>query len=148
MIWLGIGLGFGQSDLAEARVEQIDEEFYDLRRAKTGIERYGKTPPLVWHKIQDYLQEHPRPEGGLLFMTRKGMPLVHTGADSVQQWWHKLRKKVDESKETLGGFYILRHLGATEFGSRPRCSLEDMRRWLGHSISSRVVDQYMMSAPA
>ena len=44
MIWLGIGLGFGQTDLAEVRVGQIDEESYDLRRGKTGIERYGKTP--------------------------------------------------------------------------------------------------------
>ena len=76
-------------------------------------------------------------------MTRKGMPLVHTGADSVQQWWHKLRKKIGESKETLAGFYVLRHLGATEFGSRPQCSLDGMRRWLGHSVSSRVTDQYM-----
>jgi integrase len=143
MIWLGIGLGFGQGDLAEIRVGQIDEESYDLRRGKTGIERYGKTPPLVWRAIQDYLRECPRSEGEPLFVSRKGMPLVHTGADSVQQWWHKLRKKVGESKENLSGFYILRHLGATEFGSRPQCSFGDMRRWLGHSINSHVADQYM-----
>ncbi|MEM9110213.1 MAG: hypothetical protein AAGC72_09325 [Planctomycetota bacterium] len=43
MIWMGIGLGFGQSDLAAVQVGQIDDKGYDLRRGKTGVERYGDT---------------------------------------------------------------------------------------------------------
>lgn len=45
MVWMAIGLGFGQQDLANVRAGQIDQESYDLRRSKTGIERFGITPP-------------------------------------------------------------------------------------------------------
>lgn len=143
MIWLGLGVGFGQSDLAVVRVGQIDAKSYDLRRQKTGIERYGETPPMTWNAIGDYLKEHPRSDGELLFVTRKGLPLVHSKGDAVQQWWHKLRIAVGESSETLGGFYLLRHVGATEFGSRDGCSVSAMKRWLGHSASSDMADVYM-----
>ena len=43
----------------------------------------------------------------------------------------------------MGGFYSLRHLGATEYGSRAGCSIGEMKRWLGHSASSQVADVYM-----
>jgi len=140
---MGMGLGFGQRDLAAIRVGHIDEESYDLRRGKTGIERYGDTPPHVWACIEQYLQSDPRPSGQLLFLTRRGEPLVHGRSDSVTQWWTKLRKKLGYDAKTLGGFYTLRHLGATEFGSRPGCSISEMRRWLGHGASSSMADVYM-----
>ncbi len=47
MIWLGIGLGFGARDLAAIRVGQITPDAYDLRRSKTGVERFGETPARV-----------------------------------------------------------------------------------------------------
>jgi integrase len=143
MIWMAIGCGFGQRDLAEVRVGQFDEIGYDLRRGKTGIERYGETPKIVWQALQEYLAEVERPSDGLLFLTRKGMPLVHGHTDSVVLWWTKLREALGEAGEGLGGFYTLRHLGATEFGSRPGCSIGAMRRWLGHSASSQMADVYM-----
>ncbi len=143
LIWMAIGLGFGQRDLAVIRRNQIDEQSYDLRRGKTGVERYGSTPTLVWSVVRDYLPETPREPSDLLFTTRRGKPLVHGAVDSVQQWWYRLRREIGETKDTLDGFYILRHLGATEFGSRPGCSIGDMRRWLGHSASSRMADVYM-----
>jgi integrase len=143
MVWMAIGLGFGQGDLAVIRVGQIDEKSYDLRRGKTGIERYGETPAMVWKVIGEYLKETPRAEGELLFTTRKGMPLVHENADSVQLWWYSLRKDLGKPGKTLSGFYCLRHLGATEFGSRPGCSISDIKRWLGHGASSQVADVYM-----
>lgn len=143
IIWMGIGLGFGQSDLSAVRVRDIDDEGYDLRRGKTGIDRYGETPPGVWNAIQAYLKEMPRPKDGPLFVTRKGQPLVHTNSDSIFQWWNRLRESVGETKETLDGFYVLRHLGATEFGSREGCSISSMKRWLGHSASSSMADVYM-----
>ena len=52
MVWMAIGCGFGQRDLAQARVNQFDKKSYDLRRGKTGIERYGETPPMVWRAMQ------------------------------------------------------------------------------------------------
>lgn len=143
MVWMGIGLGFGQSDLAEIHVGQIDSKSYDLRRGKTGIERFGSTPPLVWNAVSEYLKQHPRAEGESMFSTRRGQTLTHGKGDSVQQWWYKLRKRINETPESLPGFYVLRHLGATEFGSRPQCSIGDMKRWLGHAASSQAADIYM-----
>jgi len=107
------------------------------------MERYGETPPMVWKALQDYLGESERRPGELLFLTRKGMPLVHGRTDSVVLWWSKLRRSFGEDGKGLGGFYTLRHLGATEFGSRPGCSIGAMKRWLGHSASSQVADVYM-----
>jgi integrase len=143
LIWIGIGLGLGQRDIAALRVGQVDDEGYDLRRGKTGVNRFGITPLRVWAQIHAYLDNLPRSSGELMFTTRNGHPLVHGKTDAIGLWWSKLRSSIGESKETLEGFYILRHLGATEFGSRPTCSISDMRRWLGHSTSSAVADLYM-----
>ncbi len=143
MIWLGIGLGLGQTDIADLRVGQIDKKGYDIRRSKTGVDRYGDTPPGVWRAIEEYLAETPRPTGDLMFVTKNGKPVVHTRSDGVQQWWQRLRESIGETKDTLGGFYGLRHLGATEYGSRKGCSIVAMKQWLGHSASSQMADRYM-----
>ncbi|MEO0966343.1 MAG: hypothetical protein AAFY08_14635 [Planctomycetota bacterium] len=143
IVWMAIGLGFGQRDLAVIRTGQIDEQSYDLRRGKTGIERFGETPPLVWGVMAEYLRRSPRETGSLLFTTRTGQPLVHGRSDSIGQWWSDLRLKIGETSKTMGGFYTLRHLGATEFGSREGTSIGAMKRWLGHSASSDMADVYM-----
>lgn len=145
MIWMGIGLGFGQGDLSAARLHHLDADSYDLRRGKTGIDRYGVTPPLVWAMVSAYLQTsgHPMHPNTLLFTTRQGQPLVHGKTDTVKQWWNRLRQQIGETSGTLGGFYTLRHLGATEFGSRPGTSIGEMKRWLGHAASSHMADVYM-----
>ncbi len=145
MVWMAIGCGFGQRDLAAVRIGRFDEQGYDLRRGKTGIERYGETPKMVWGTLQNHLADISRPEGERVFLTRKGMPLVHDKGDSVTLWWTKLRAKLGDDGEGLGGFYTLRHLGATEFGSRAGCSIGAMKRWLGHSASSQVADVYNRS---
>jgi integrase len=143
MIWLGIGLGLGAKDLAVVRIGQIDQDAYDLRRSKTGVERFGTTPPRVWACVSRYQASTKRPAGELLFVTRTGVPLVHARGNSVTLWWDRLRTKVGESKKTIPGFYTLRHLGATEFGSRPGTSISDAKRWLGHASSSDMADVYM-----
>ncbi len=142
-IWLGIGLGFGPRDLAAIRVGQIAEDAYDLRRGKTGIERYGDTPPFVWSHVRAYIAAEERAKGDLLFVTRNGLPLVHQRSDAVMLWWSSLRKRIGHTPKTLGGFYTLRHLGATEFGSRPGTSISEVKRWLGHTASSAIADVYM-----
>ena len=140
---MGIGLGFGPSDLAAVQVGQIDKETYDLRRGKTGIERYGETPKLVWNLLRKYVKEADRKPGDLLFVTRTAKPVIHGRTNSIHLWWDKLRTGIEETRESLAGFYMLRHLGATEFGSRAGISIGQVKRWLGHSASSRVADQYM-----
>ncbi len=143
LVWMAIGCGFGQRDLAAVRVGQIDKKSYDLRRGKTGIERYGETPLMAWNVVQAYLKQTKRSQGDLMFITGKGMPLVHSNVDAVHQWWSKLVKRLGEPCKGVGGFYTLRHLGATEFGSREGCSIGAMKRWLGHSASSDMADIYM-----
>jgi integrase len=143
IVWMGIGLGFGQGDLAAVRIGQLDAKTYDLRRGKTGLERYGETPPGVWKAITNYLKDHPRENGELLFATSNGEALSHGNTDTVHLWWRRLRIRLEDLGKNLGGFYVLRHLGATEFGSRPGCSIGGMRRWLGHAASSAVADIYM-----
>jgi integrase len=93
--------------------------------------------------VKKYVKLTARKEGELLFVTRTGKPVVHGRTNSVHLWWQKLRAATIEEKETLAGFYMLRHLGATEFGSRAGSSIGEVKRWLGHSASSRVADQYM-----
>jgi len=133
----------GQRDHAGGRVGQADKKIYDLRRVKAVSDRYGETPALVWQVITSYLKTVERKPGELMFLTRKSMPLVHEKSDSVAQWWGKLRTELGEDGKGLGGFYTLRHLGATEYGSRTGCSIGGIRRWLGHSASSQMADIYM-----
>ena len=143
MVWIAIGCGFGQKDLSAIRVNQFDQSHYDLRRGKMGIDRHGETPKLVWSAITEYLQSVERNPADLMFVTRKGFPLVHNNTNTITQWWGKLRNRLGDECKSLDGFYILRHLGATEYGSRKGCSASDMKRWLGPSASSRIADVYM-----
>lgn len=147
LTWSAIGLGFGATDLAAMEPRCIDEQGYDLRRSKTRMERYGDTPPLVWKAIRRYLATNPRQPDQLMFATRNGLPLVHGRTDSVRLWWDKLRTHIGETKDTLDNFYVLRHLGATEYGCRDGCSVGAMKRWLGHGASSWVVDKYLRPVP-
>src|SRR5262249_24327043 len=87
MIWLGIGLGLGAKDLSAIRVGQISKDAYDLRRPKTGVERFGDTPPLVWAYVKKYQDTAERDAGELLFVTRNGLPLVHPPSNAVTLWW-------------------------------------------------------------
>jgi integrase len=110
---------------------------------KTGIERYGETPTLVWNLVHRYVTAASRKPADLMFVTRTGKPVVHGRTNSIQLWWDQLRTTIKESKESLAGFYMFRHTGATEYGSRSGISIGQVKRWLGHSASSRVADQYM-----
>lgn len=113
------------------------------KKQRFGMVSKGEAERAYHAWFAAYLEEYPRPRGSALFPTRNGKPLVHTKSDSVLQWWKRLRTSIDETKETLDGFYVLRNLGATEFGSRTGCSISHMKRWLGHSASSNMADVYM-----
>ena len=72
LIWMGIGLGFGPRDLSVIRAGQLDRRNYDLRCGKTGIERFGRTPPLVWSYVRAYLKEEHL---GLVLRIQRGFDL-------------------------------------------------------------------------
>ena len=93
---MAIGCGFGQRDLAAVRVGQVDKTSYDLRRGKTGIERYGDTPlPGLERQSKQYLKQTKRSTGDLMFITVKGCPLVHgKSTRSIM---------VDEARQTAWG---------------------------------------------
>ncbi len=164
-VWMGIGLGFGNQDIARCRPCNFDQETYDLRRGKTGLSRYGRMWPQVWSHLKEYLVEHPRPSDDLMFITRNGLPLVHervktkeelengtrthgpkptpfVHVDSLFQAWKKLLDRADVRTEWKGGFYVLRSLGATIFAHRPGVGILDVRTFLGHG-DSMMAEQYM-----
>ncbi len=142
MVWLGIGCGFGQRDLAAIRVGQLNRKDTTSDAARQGWTA-TETPLLVWNAVRAYLKTVERKEGELLFVSKRGGPLVHDGTDTVTAWWKKTRDGLGDLGDSLGGFYVLRHLGATEYGSRSGTSIGDIKRWLGHSASSQVADVYM-----
>lgn len=162
-IWMGIGLGFGQSDLAHCRPAFFNVESYDMKRSKTGKERYGVMPPFVWRLMQDYLAKHPRKRDDLMFVTRNGLPLVRQDVkteeelrngtytrpaserlvkktDVVTQHWNRLF--TISGVNWTQGFYALRHIGATAFAKRPGIGLIEIRSFLGHA-TSQMSDHYM-----
>ncbi len=141
MVWLAIGCGFGQRDLSAIRVGDIDNQSYDLRRPKTGIDRYGETPKLVWASVAGYLAKVPRPHGELMFLTQRRRQLVHNDSDSVEQWWTRLRTSLGEDGKGINGFYSAPLQAQLSTVSRPGCSIGDMRRWLGPLGEFAVADR-------
>lgn len=163
-VWMAIGLGFGQDDLARSRPIYFDAETYDMRRGKTGFERYGVMHPIVWAHLQCYLAETPRDPEGLLFITRNGNPLVwkrtktadelrngttthgptklpYKRTDNVAHRWKALLKRA-EVKGWKEGFSVWRRLGCTAYGSRPRIGLSEIRTFMGHG-ATQAADNYL-----
>ncbi len=163
-IWMGLGLGFGNDDLARARPYHFDEDSYDMRRGKNGVERYGEMRPMVWAHLRHYLESNPREPDDLLFVTRNGLPVVWQKAktddeirngtatrkptvtpykrcDTVWQAFRRLKNRAG-LEDWNGTFYLWRHLGATAYGSRKGVGINQVRTFLGHGKTD-VADAYM-----
>ena len=86
-IWLAVGCAFGQDDLSKCRPLHFDTESYDLRRGKTGVERYGTMRPMAWSHLRRFLAANPRKPDDLLFVTRTGKadrPQTHEDSRGAQ----------------------------------------------------------------
>lgn len=123
MIWLGLNCGFGCTDCAELKWNNLDLEnarvFFP--RGKTGIER---NLPL-WPETVQALNELPK-QGEFVFYTRRGNPWVrtirsvgkdgtekYTKDDAVSKEFSKLMRKAGIKVPRGVGFYTLRRTAAT-----------------------------------
>jgi len=123
MIWLGLNCGFGCTDCAELKWENLDLESSRVRfpRGKTGIDR---NLPL-WPETVDAIRKVQQ-RGELVFYTRIGNPWVrtvrskqkdgtekYTKDDAVTKAFSKLMKKAGIKVPKGVGFYTLRRTAAT-----------------------------------
>ena len=123
MIWLGLNCGFGCTDCAELKWENVNLQNarVNFPRGKTGI---GRNLPL-WSETVQALSDLPV-SGEFVFYTRRGNPWVRTTKSMGKNGQEKYKKTNNVSKEfakllkkagiQLGkgvGFYTLRRTAAT-----------------------------------
>jgi len=123
MILLGLNCGFGCTDCAELKWENIDlaNSRVIFPRGKTGIRRNL----TLWHETIQALQCVPK-RGEIVFYTVKGNSWVRairsvnkdgrekcTKEDAVSKQFSKLLKKAGIKTEKGVGFYTLRRTAAT-----------------------------------
>jgi len=122
MIWLGLNCGFGCTDCAQLRWDNLDLEKLrvDFPRGKTGIGRNL----VLWPETVEALRR-VRKIGELVFYTVRGYPWVRTiqslkdgkekftKEDAVSKQFSKLLKKAKLKFEKGVGFYTLRRTAAT-----------------------------------
>ncbi|MBW7992218.1 MAG: phage integrase family protein [Planctomycetes bacterium] len=123
MIWLGLNCGFGCTDCAELKWEDLNLESgrVNLNRKKTGIAR---NLPL-WPETIDALKSIPK-LGELVFYTKRGNPWVriikrtdgknvvrYSRYDAISAMFSKLLKKSGIKTERGVNFYTLRRMAAT-----------------------------------
>lgn len=116
MILLGVNAGLGNADCGRLRRDQIQGEWLDYPRPKTGLPRRC----WLWPETLDALaaiKRMPRHEAsGLVFMTRYGQPWHRDEADSpIAKEMAKLLKSAKVSRPGLN-FYALRHTTETVGG--------------------------------
>lgn len=117
---LALNCGFGQQDLSDLRVGEIDftGQFIDRRRSKTGVRARHKLWPMTVALLKKELDGDAQDD--LAFRTASGTPLVTSElrdgklkrSDTVKcQFWRLMRKvKLDGGR----GFYSLRKTGASQ----------------------------------
>jgi integrase len=123
MIWLGLNCGFGCTDCAELKWDNLDLEINRViyPRGKTGISRNL----TLWPETVQALKGPPK-KGELVFYTAKGNPWVwatqtvdrfgnerFTKEDALSRKFSKLLKKAGIKTERGVGFYTLRRTAAT-----------------------------------
>ncbi len=123
MIWLGVNCGFGCTDCARLKWNDIDFEHHrvKLARNKTGVPR---NLPL-WPETINAMAALPR-TGPLVFYTEEGHPWVRTVAriredgsthyttvNAVASMFGRLLKKAKMDVPSGTGFYTLRRTAAT-----------------------------------
>lgn len=120
-IALGLNCGYGQRDISELRVHEIDLKggYIERRRSKTGVRCRHKLWPVTVELVKSEMVRGGQRDDRV-FVTVRGNPLVNTQwrgeklyrTDSIACLFRRLLKKVGID----GGrsFYSLRKTGASE----------------------------------
>ena len=123
MIWMGLNCGFGCTDCAELKWDNLDisNARVKLARKKTGISR---DLPL-WPETIEAIEKIPE-KGKLVFYTSRGNPFLrtvlktddngnskYTTQNSITRKFSRLIKKAGLEVPKGTGFYTLRRTAAT-----------------------------------
>jgi integrase len=111
MIFLGVGCGYGNHDVAKLPIEAVDLDsgWVEFARPKTGIPR--RCP--LWAETVEAIEEAIGDRrSGPAFLTSKGRPLATETRNCVGDQFRRLLTKLGLRKEGRG-FYSLRHVFAT-----------------------------------
>ena len=114
-ILLGLNCGYGNSDLSRLRVSDVQGEWLDVPRGKTGEDRKAWLFPESRKLLTHFAAERPADE--LLFLTKDGLPLVSNDGkrDAVASSFKKLKASCGCVRHGVG-FYALRHVFETVAG--------------------------------
>lgn len=116
MIWLGINCGLGNTDCARLQFQNIDLErqWLDYPRPKTGVVRWSPLWPETCAAITEYLRKRPEAanesDRDVVFLTqRTAIPWENTkGYDPVGNAISRILRTMKIDQHGLG-FYALRH---------------------------------------
>ncbi len=158
MILLAINCGYGQTDVSSLPLTapDLDSEWIDFPRPKTGIERRCPLWPETVAALREAIVKRPKPKeadaGQCLFVTKYGRRFVRattkgTYIDSVALEFTKLLSKLDLKRPGLN-FYAIRHTFETVGGeAKDQIPLDFL---MGHAPASddmSAIYREQISAP-
>jgi integrase len=132
LLMLALNCGQTQNELATLMKDSVAWPKARLSRLrnKTGIGGSW----LLWQRTMNDVQKATAKDGELMFLTNRGLPLVHYGTgttDSVGLRWRRLRKTAGIASH---GFRFIRKLGAQMV--RETADLETAQQYLSHGANS------------
>lgn len=152
-LYLGLGLfaGHGSEEIATLLksdvVVETDGVYIERVRHKTGVLGRWWLPPEVAELLLARTKKTPDNSDGLALLGKRGMPLVHRGADgrryktdSVSQAWNRLRRRCAHLDIKLLPFKYLRKTGSQWV--RNRLGLEYSQVFLAHECETVAQECY------
>ena len=116
LVLLAINGGLGNSDVSRFRIDQMEGEWLDSARGKTGIDRRIPLWPETHKAVAEYLKVRPNPKAGnhsLAFLSGHRGPMIAISeegvrGDLVSTGFKRLTTKAGIYQKGMG-FYWLRH---------------------------------------
>lgn len=140
MVLVGINCGFGNTDLAELRLDDLDLDggWVDNARQKTAVERRAKLWPETVAALKSSIAKRPKPNDSVdsdrVFITRYGHPYVRWSGDGLEGKWTDGLAAVS--------FFHFRNLGIN--GGASFYSLRRMTETIGGDAKDQVALDMIM----